>query len=116
MFEWLYTGTRCSHSDDTAQKCVSLTGAATSHQTTAKGKVATYQNSAGGNPMSAQWRLGTGATYGLNHDTDFNVSWDLVWMADLPADQTKPLSDDRISGSYTSAWLQSLTGNMTFRF
>lgn len=69
-----------------------------------------------GNPMSSAWRLGTGATYALNHDTDLNVSWDLVWMGDLPTDQSKPLSGDRISGSYTNAWLQSLTGNMTWRF
>lgn len=76
----------------------------------------TDNNRTVGNPMSSQWRLGTGATYALNHDTELNVSWDLVWMGDLDADQTKPLSGDRTSGTFTNAWLQSLTGNMTWRF
>jgi len=34
----------------------------------------------------------------------------------LPVDQSKSLSGDRISGSFNNAWLQSLSGNMTWRF
>src|SRR5476649_2235324 len=76
----------------------------------------TDSNRTVGNPMSAQWRLGTGATYALNRDTDLSLSWDLVWMGNLPVDQSKSLSGDRISGSFNNAWLQSLSGNMTWRF
>ena len=67
-------------------------------------------------PMAESWRLATGATYALNKDTDINVSWALVWLGDMPVDQTKSLSGDRISGQFDSAWIQAVTGNMTWRF
>ncbi|MBX9915012.1 MAG: outer membrane protein transport protein, partial [Pseudomonadaceae bacterium] len=67
-------------------------------------------------PMGEQWRLGTGVTYALDSSTDLNLSWDLVWMGDLPVDQSKTLSGERISGQYDAAWIQTLTGNATWRF
>ena len=67
-------------------------------------------------PMGEQWRLGTGATYALDKNTDLNLSWDLVWMGDLPVDQSKALSGERISGQFDAAWIQSITGNATWRF
>ncbi|MGF0237680.1 OmpP1/FadL family transporter [Rhodococcus sp. IEGM1300] len=67
-------------------------------------------------PMNDSWRLGTGATYALNKDTDINVSWALVWLGDMPVDQTKNLSGDRTSGQFDNAWIQAVTGNMTWRF
>lgn len=67
-------------------------------------------------PMGEQWRVGTGATYALDKNTDLNLSWDLVWMGDLPVDQSKALSGERVSGQYASAWIQTVTGNMTWRF
>jgi len=67
-------------------------------------------------PMAESWRLATGATYALNKDTDINVSWAMVWLGDMPVDQTKSLSGDRISGQLDSAWIQAVTGNMTWRF
>lgn len=67
-------------------------------------------------PMAASWRLGTGATYRLDRDTDLNVSWDLIWFGDMPVEQTKPLSGQRLSGEFRDAWVQTLTGNMTWRF
>jgi long-chain fatty acid transport protein len=62
------------------------------------------------------WRLGTGATYALDKNTDLNLSWEVVWMGDLSVDQTKPLSGQRTSGQFSNAWIQTLTGNMTWRF
>ena len=67
-------------------------------------------------PMAESWRIATGATYALNEDTDINVSWALVWLGDMPVDQSKTLSGDRISGQFDSAWIQAVTGNMTWRF
>lgn len=67
-------------------------------------------------PMDASWRLGTGATYRLDRNTDLNLSWDLIWFGDMPVDQTKPLSGERLSGEYRNAWIQTLAGNMTWRF
>lgn len=67
-------------------------------------------------PMGEQWRVGTGATYAMDKNTDLNLSWDLVWMGDLPVDQSKALSAERVSGQYASAWIQTITGNMTWRF
>lgn len=67
-------------------------------------------------PMGEQWRVGTGATYALDKDTDLNLSWSLVWMGDLPVDQSKSLSGERVSGQYDSAWIQTITGNATWRF
>ncbi|MDR6609750.1 outer membrane protein transport protein [Pseudomonas synxantha] len=67
-------------------------------------------------PMSESWRLATGATYALNKDTDVNVSWAMVWLGDMPVDQSKSASGDRISGQFDSAWIQAVTGNMTWRF
>jgi long-chain fatty acid transport protein len=67
-------------------------------------------------PMSAQWHVGAGVTYAVDHDTDLNLGWDFVWMGDMPVDQSKRLSGDRVSGQFSSAWIQSVTGNMTWRF
>jgi long-chain fatty acid transport protein len=67
-------------------------------------------------PMAESWRIATGASYALNKDTDINVSWAMVWLGDMPVDQTKSLSGDRISGQFDSAWIQAVTGNMTWRF
>lgn len=67
-------------------------------------------------PMNDSWRLATGATYALNKDTDINVSWALVWLGDMPVDQTKNLSGDRTSGQFDNAWIQALAANMTWRF
>ena len=67
-------------------------------------------------PMAEAWRLETGATYALNKDTDINLSWAMVWLGDMPVDQSKSLSGDRISGQFDSAWIQAVTGNMTWRF
>jgi long-chain fatty acid transport protein len=67
-------------------------------------------------PMNDSWRLGTGASYALDKDTDVNLSWALVWLGDMPVDQTKNLSGDRASGQFDNAWIQALTANMTWRF
>lgn len=67
-------------------------------------------------PMGESWRLATGATYALNKDTDINVSWALVWLGDMPVDQSKSTSGTRTSGQFDNAWIQALTGNMTWRF
>ena len=49
-------------------------------------------------PMGESWRIATGATYALNKDTDINVSWAMVWLGDMPVDQTKSMSGIRTSG------------------
>ncbi|MVW87143.1 transporter [Pseudomonas sp. PB101] len=67
-------------------------------------------------PMNESWRIATGATYALNKDTDVNVSWAMVWLGDMPIDQTKSVSGNRVSGEFDNAWIQALTGNMTWRF
>lgn len=67
-------------------------------------------------PMGESLRLATGATYALNKDTDINLSWALVWLGNLPVDQTKSVSGVRTSGQFDNAWIQALTGNMTWRF
>lgn len=67
-------------------------------------------------PLGATWRLGTGATFALDQSTDLNLSWDLVWMGDMPVEQSKNLSGQRTSGQFRNAWIQTLTGNMTWQF
>ena len=67
-------------------------------------------------PMNESWRIATGATYALNKDTDINVSWAMVWLGDMPVDQTKSVSGNQISGEFDNAWIQALSGNMTWRF
>ena len=67
-------------------------------------------------PMGAAWRFASGLTYSLDQDTDLNVSWVAVWMGDMSVDQQKPLSGERVSGEFSNAWIQALTGNMTWRF
>ncbi|WP_137807578.1 OmpP1/FadL family transporter [Pseudomonas sp. G(2018)] len=67
-------------------------------------------------PMAESWRLATGATYALNKVTDVNVSWAMVWLGDMPVDQTKSPSGNRTSGQFDNAWIQAVTGNMTWRF
>ena len=67
-------------------------------------------------PMGESWRIAAGATYALNKVTDINVSWAMVWLGDMPVDQTKSTSGIRTSGEFDNAWIQALTGNMTWRF
>jgi len=67
-------------------------------------------------PMSESWRIATGATYAVNEDTDVNVSWALVWLGDMPVDQSKSISGNRTAGQFDNAWIQAVTGNMTWRF
>ena len=67
-------------------------------------------------PTDSTWRLGTGATYSLDQNTDVNLSWDLIWMGDMPVEQSKKLSGERLSGEYSNAWIQTLTANMTWRY
>lgn len=67
-------------------------------------------------PMAESWRIATGATYALNKDADANVSWAMIWIGDMPVDQTKAVSGKRISGQFDSAWIQAVTANMTWRF
>jgi len=67
-------------------------------------------------PMGESWRIATGATYALNKDTDINISWAMVWLGDMPVDQTKSISGNQVSGEFDNAWIQALTGNMTWRF
>lgn len=67
-------------------------------------------------PMADAWRFATGFTYSLDKATDLNFSWVAVWMGDMPVDQQKPLSGERVSGEFSNAWIQALTGNMTWRF
>jgi long-chain fatty acid transport protein len=67
-------------------------------------------------PMNESWRIATGATYALNKDTDINVSWAMVWLGDMPVEQTKSVSGNQISGEFDNAWIQALSGNMTWRF
>ena len=67
-------------------------------------------------PMGESWRIATGATYALDKNTDVNLSWAMVWLGDMPVDQTKSTSGSRVSGQFDNAWIQALTGNMTWRF
>ncbi|MGB6215233.1 MULTISPECIES: OmpP1/FadL family transporter [unclassified Pseudomonas] len=67
-------------------------------------------------PMDESWRVAAGATYALNKVTDINVSWAMVWLGDMPVDQTKSTSGTRTSGQFDKAWIQAVTGNMTWRF
>jgi long-chain fatty acid transport protein len=67
-------------------------------------------------PMNESWRIATGATYALDKDTDVNVSWSLIWLGDMPVEQTKSTSGNQISGSFDNAWIQALSANMTWRY
>ncbi|WP_095077227.1 OmpP1/FadL family transporter [Pseudomonas sp. Irchel s3h17] len=67
-------------------------------------------------PMAESWRIATGATYALDKDTDVNVSWAMIWLGDMTVDQSKSISGNRLSGQFDNAWIQAVTGNMTWRF
>ncbi|MBT8768032.1 transporter [Pseudomonas sp. DB1] len=70
-------------------------------------------------PMSENWRLGTGVTYALDKQTSFNLSYEMVWMGDMPITQEKafpPNDPKRVSGEFEDAWIQALSGSMTWRF
>lgn len=67
-------------------------------------------------PVGATWRLGTGFTYAVDKNTSLNLSWDFIWMGDLPVEQTKLLSGEKTNGQFSNAWIQALGGNATWRF
>ena len=63
--------------------------------------------------MGEFWRIPAGATYALNKVTDINVSRAMVWLGDMPVDETRSTSGTRTSGQFDNAWIQVVTGNMT---
>lgn len=70
-------------------------------------------------PLDETWRLGTGLTYALDERTDLNLSYELVWMGDMPIDQQKSLparDPKRTSGEFEDAWVQALSASATWRF
>ncbi|MFI8748188.1 OmpP1/FadL family transporter [Pseudomonas sp. NPDC077186] len=70
-------------------------------------------------PMGEAWRFGTGLTYALDSQTDLNLSYELVWLGDMPIDQAKPLPPNapkRISGEFEDAWIQALSASASWRF
>lgn len=70
-------------------------------------------------PMTDAWRLGTGLTYALDKSTELNFSYALIWMGDMSVSQTKelPASDPaQVSGNFNDAWIQAVSGSMTWRF
>ncbi|MNE02674.1 Outer membrane protein P1 precursor [compost metagenome] len=67
-------------------------------------------------PMGAAWRFAAGVTFALAPDTAVNLSWTTIWLGDMEVDQTKNLSGNRTSGQFDDAWLQALSGSMTWRF
>ncbi|MDH4581861.1 transporter [Pseudomonas sp. BN415] len=70
-------------------------------------------------PMAESWRLGTGMTYALNAQTEMNLSYELVWLGDMPVSQEKPLplnAPQRVSGEFDNAWIQALAASATWRF
>ncbi len=67
-------------------------------------------------PIDSTLRLGTGATYAMDKNTDVNVSWSIACMGDVSVDQSKSLSGNRTSGQFNDAWIQTITANMTWRF
>lgn len=70
-------------------------------------------------PLGETWRLGTGLTYALDERTDLNLSYELVWMGDMPIDQQKSLparDPKRTSGEFEDAWIQALSASATWRY
>jgi long-chain fatty acid transport protein len=70
-------------------------------------------------PMTENWRFGTGLTYGLDAQTDLNLSYELVWLGDMSISQEKSLplnAPQRVSGEFDDAWIQALGANATWRF
>jgi len=38
------------------------------------------------------------------------------WLGDMPMEQTEPTTGNQICGQFDNAWIQAMTGNMTWRF
>ncbi|MNP49732.1 hypothetical protein D3C76_1439390 [compost metagenome] len=69
--------------------------------------------------MAESWRFGTGLTYSLDGHTDLNLSYELVWLGDMSVRQEKPLpagEPKQVSGEFEDAWIQALSGSVTWRF
>ena len=67
-------------------------------------------------PMGDTWRLATGLNYALEENLDFHLAYTLVWMGDMPIEQTKRASGQTVSGEYRNAALHILGGGMVWRF
>jgi hypothetical protein len=74
------------------------------------------QSNAQALPISAQALLALCCSQQSRAGGLLNISWVMVWLGDMPVDQTKPLSGDRTSGQFDDAWIPAVTGNMTWRF
>jgi len=40
----------------------------------------------------------------------------MVWLGEMPVDQTQSMSGTRTSGPFDNALIQAVTGNITWRF
>ncbi|MNF64935.1 putative outer membrane protein precursor [compost metagenome] len=67
------------------------------------------------NPMGENWRLATGVNYALDANTDLHFAYTLVWLGDLPDQQTKKTGGS-VSGEYSNAALHMLGGGVVWRF
>ena len=66
-------------------------------------------------PMAENWRFATGLNHVLDEQTELNLSYEFVWMGDMPVTQEKP-NGDRVSGSFDGAWIQAVGASAIWRF
>ncbi|RJG10549.1 transporter [Pseudomonas cavernicola] len=66
-------------------------------------------------PMAENWRFATGLTHALDEQTELNLSYEFVWMGDMPVTQEKP-NGTRVSGRFDDAWIQALSTSATWHF
>lgn len=68
------------------------------------------------NPMAENWRLATGFNYQVDAGLDLHMAYTLVWMGDMPVQQSKELSGQTLSGEYKNSLLHIIGGGATWHF
>ncbi|WP_223162350.1 OmpP1/FadL family transporter [Salinicola halimionae] len=68
------------------------------------------------NPMNEAWRLATGINYRWDDQLDLVLNYTFIYLGDMDVDQTKNLSGQRVSGEYSSTYLNVFGGGVRWRF
>ncbi|WP_295037475.1 OmpP1/FadL family transporter [Salinicola sp.] len=68
------------------------------------------------NPMNEAWRLATGLNYRWDESLDLTLNYTFIYLGDMDVDQTKAISGQRVSGRYSSAYLNVIGGGVRWRF
>ena len=67
-------------------------------------------------PMGENWRFGLGAQYALKQNLTLGFDYELLWIGDMPVDQSRGPLAGTVAGQYSNAYFEFFALNLTWKF